>query len=109
MRKSTTAEVGEQKILCMELSPRQVDALLGKKGEEQEASSLAVLMASDITTDAVLMSTGLTADQLLDEYTLEELSTVWKKVEEVNDFLLERLDKALIKGLAVLEKTAGKS
>lgn len=109
MDKSVEFSVGERSITAKQLSPRQVDTLLGTSGTEKPGDSLALLMDSDITTEAVVMSTGLSREELLDQLSLQELAEIWPKVEEVNDFLLERLQKAFSKSMKILAEAPGKS
>jgi hypothetical protein len=111
MRKVKIIKIGAKEVTCQELTPRQIDGLLALSVADLAAPSLPILMASDVTTDAVLLSTGITADALLDDFELEELVTVWAAVEEVNSFLLARLDKAVQKNRdlsAAAAKTGGK-
>lgn len=105
MRKSKKITVAGKEITAQELTPRQVDTLLGKSAKELKAESLATLMGSELTTDAVLMATGIKDQELLDDFTLEELAEIWAAAEEVNGFLLERLDKALKKAMETIERT----
>ena len=107
MRKCKVIVVAGKEITCQELTPRQIDGLLELLSKDQVAPSLPILMASDITTEAVLLSTGITADALLDDYELKELSTIWAAVEEVNDFLLGRLDRAVRKTRGLLAAETG--
>lgn len=108
MHKSKTITVGEKKITAKDLSPLQIDELLGLDGQERPGAKLGILMGSNLSLDAVSMSTGIQADELLGEFSFEELAEIWSAVAEVNDFLLGRMDLAIKSGLAMLEETTAK-
>ena len=107
MHKSKTLTIGKQDITVRDLTPREVDQLLGETVKGTTGTSMGILMESNLPTEAVAMSTGLKEDVLLDgEFSLEELAEVWKAVEEVNGFLSRRL--AAISKLG-LESIVGKA
>ena len=107
MHKSKTFTIGKQEITARDLTPREVDQLLGDTVKGTTGTSMGILMESNLPTEAVAMSTGLEEKVLLDgEFSLEELAEIWKAVEEVNSFLSLRL--AAISKLG-LESIVGKA
>jgi len=106
MHKSKKLTINGREITVRDLTPREVDQLLGETVNGTTGTSMGVLMESNLPTEAVAMSTGLDEKVLLDEFSLEELAEVWKAVEEVNGFLSRRL--AAISKLG-LESIVGKA
>lgn len=104
MHKSKIIIVAGRDITALDLSPRQVDKMLDELAQGVTANNLGMVMASNLTAEAVSMSTGLEVQALLDEFSLEELAEIWRAVEEVNGFLLDRLAGIARQGMAAINE-----
>lgn len=87
MRKSKTIKLAGREITVNELTVRQIDELIAGIDADRMIQIVEMIINDHIPIEAVIASTGLTADDLAGDFTPSELRTLWDAVGEVNDFL----------------------
>lgn len=86
-----TITVGGKDIVAKTLTASQIADLMAKMDGSRKATLAEMLMDSDVPIDAVLVSTGLSAEWFSGPVTPDEIHQVWEAVIEVNGFLSRML------------------
>ena len=93
MRKTKEMRIGERTITVNELTVAQVAELFDGFTADRVVHKAELLVNSAVPIEAVLLATGMTAEQLAGDIYPSELAEIWQAVEEVNDFLSQLLGR----------------
>ncbi|MBU1567435.1 MAG: hypothetical protein KJ630_17650 [Proteobacteria bacterium] len=96
MRNKKAININGQDITVRELTMEEVDELLAAVKETRVLYPAEVMLDPEIPQEAVMMATGMTADQLTGDITPSELAEIWGAVAEVNGFLSKLMARLLV-------------
>lgn len=94
MRLEHTVKIDDKEFVARELTVRQVETMLTGIDGTRPVSQAELLVDSVIPIEAVILSTGISAETMGD-FAPSELQEIWGAVERVNGFLSRLLEKLL--------------